>query len=377
MDFQFIASDEALENVCADLLGETIICVDLEADSMHCFKEKICLIQIATTDRAFLIDPFEFDSLAPFIRLLEDGQVKKVFHGADFDVRSLDRDYGVRIRNLFDTEIACRFLGIRERGLGALIKKYFDVDLDKRFQKVDWSKRPLKPDMIAYSVGDVAHLIALHDIICRSLEENGRMAWAQEEFEIQAAVRHENNHSFPLFRKFKGAGKMDNRTLAVLENLLQARMSFAQKKDQPLFKIISNQSLADMARLRPKSVEQMVDKRMLSQKQARMYGADCLAAIVSGLELPHGQLPAYPRTRRTRPDPVVKERVSRLKKMRDTLSDELGMEPGFLLNNNQISAIAGQNPETAEALLQIDGIRRWQVEAMAAKILATLKRRRG
>ena len=373
MNYKFIESEKELQRVCEDLLKEKIIGVDLEADSMHCFKEKICLIQIATEKQAYLIDPFEIKAAPFFIRVLENSDVMTVFHGADFDIRTLDREYQARVKNLFDTEIACRFLGVRERGLGALLKKHFNVDANKKFQKEDWSKRPLSHEMIEYSVGDVTHLIELQDILMRQLMEKGRLSWAEEEFEIQAGVRYEGNHSLPLFIKFKGAGKMDNRTLAVLENLLQMRLSIAEKKDLPLFKVISNDSIMTMAHEKPVNVDRMLQMRALSPKQAGMYGNFCVDAIVRALNLAHRDLPSYPKMRRPKRDDRAEQRIERLKKMREKLSLSMDMEPGLLLNNSAIEGIAVKNPSNNEELLKIDFIRRWQVEAMGDDILSTLQ----
>jgi len=373
VNYKFIESEIELQQVCEDLLKEKTIGVDLEADSMHCFKEKICLIQIATDKEAYLIDPFEIKAAPYFIRVLEDSGVMTVFHGSDFDIRSLDREYQARVKNLFDTEIACRFLGVRERGLGALLKKHFNVDANKKFQKEDWSKRPLTHDMIEYSVGDVTHLIRLQDILTRQLVEKGRLSWAKEEFEIQAGVRYEGNHSLPLFTKFKGAGKMDNRTLAVLENLLEMRLSIAEKKDLPLFKVISNTSIQTMAFEKPAAIDRMIQMRALSPKQAGMYGHLCVDAIVRALNLPHKDLPSYPKMRRPKRDERAEARIERLKKMREKLSISMDMEPGLLLNNAAIEIIAVKNPGTGEELLKIDSIRHWQVEAMGEDILSTLK----
>ncbi|MCP3944361.1 MAG: ribonuclease D [Desulfobacteraceae bacterium] len=372
LNFKFIESDGELETVCEGLNREKIIGVDLEADSMHCFKEKICLIQIASKDQAFLVDPFLINDFSPFVTLLENREIIKIFHGADFDVRSLDREMGVRIENLFDTEIACRFLNVRERGLGALLKEHFDVYVDKKFQKVDWARRPLKDDMIAYSVGDVAYLIELHDRIKERLEKINRLSWAQEEFEAQASVKYESNHKFPLFKKFKGAGKMDNRSLAVLENLLQVRMEQAEKKDLPLFKIMSSQSLLSLATLHPRAIETMVSIKALSKKQADMYGHLCQEAIVAALALSPGQLPSYPKVRMPRKNPKVLERINLLKKMREKLSISIGMESGFLINNNLISAIAFANPRTHAALENLENMRNWQREALGDEIIKTL-----
>jgi ribonuclease D len=372
LNFKFIESDGELETVCRGLAREKIIGVDLEADSMYCFKEKICLIQIAGKDQAFLVDPFLISDFSPFVALLEDQKLVKIFHGSDFDVRSLDRELGCRIENLFDTEIACRFLNVRERGLGALLKEHFDVFVDKKFQKVDWSRRPLKEEMIAYSVGDVAHLIALHDRIKERLEQVNRLSWAKEEFEAQASVHYESNHQLPLFKKFKGAGKLDNRTLAILENLLQVRMDMAAKKDLPLFKIMSNKSLLELATHRPKAIDTMISIRALSKKQADMYGHLCQEAIACAMALPHGKLPAYPKVRLPRKSPQELDRINRLKKMREHASVSLGMEPGFLINNNLISAIAFENPRTQADLGQLGLLRNWQLEALGAEIIKTL-----
>lgn len=372
MKYKFIESDTELKNVCDTLLNEKIIGVDLEANSMYCFKEKICLIQIATGKEAFLVDPFKIKEISPFTIVLENEDIIKVFHGADFDIRSLDRDYQVRVNNLFDTEIACRFLGIKERGLAALLKRNFNMDVDKRYQKADWAKRPLKQGMIEYGVEDVACLTKLHDIIHQKLVAKGRLAWAKEEFEIQAQVRYENNHVLPLFEKFKGAGKIDNRSLAALENLLQVRLEIAQKKDQPLFKIMSNASLLTMAREKPVTIDQMLKIRALSPRQADIYGKLCAEAIVRAVNLDHKELPSYPKIRSPKKDIRVQKRIEQLKKMREKRSQSVGIELGFLLNNTAITSIAVQKPETLEALLKIENIRQWQVESIGSDILSIL-----
>jgi ribonuclease D len=372
--YQFVTTDKDLAQVCRKLEPCEIIGVDLEADSMHCFLEKICLIQIAGPNQAWLVDPFLINDFSPFSQILENPEIIKVFHGSDFDVRSLDREFSVEIENLFDTEIACRFLNIKARGLGALLKSYFDIDVDKKYQKVDWSRRPLKDEMIAYSVGDVATLVELHDLLKHRLEKIGRLAWAEEEFDLQARVKYESNHLRPLFKKFKGAGKLDNRSLAVLEHLLEVRLCQAEKKDLPPFKIMSNQSIMTMVQRRPGSVEAILKYRALSPKQAGMYGQLCVKAIETALALPHRELPSYPRTRMPRKTSQVLGRIDALKKMREAASRALAMEPGFLINNNMIAAVAADKPSSQDDLLQIPGMRNWQVEALGDRIMETLSR---
>lgn len=371
MNYKFIESETELKNICKDLLKEKVIGVDLEADSMYCFKEKICLIQIATGHQAFLIDPFDLKEISPFLKVLEDSAVVKVFHGADFDIRSLDRDYQTRVNNLFDTEIACRFLGIKERGLGALLKRNFNIDSDKKYQKADWSKRPFKKEMIQYSVMDVAYLTKLYEIINQKLMNENRLSWAKEEFEIEERVRYESNHSLPLFQKFKGAGKMDNRTLAVLENLLHLRVQIAKKKDQPLFKIMSNASLTALSENKPVTIEQVTKTKVLSSRQLSMYADECAKAVAKAMEIKDEKLPTYPRTKRPKRDLKAEKRIRQLKTVRERLSNSMGIEPGFLLNNALISAIALQKPENAVQLIDIKNIRQWQVENIGDEIIAT------
>ena len=372
MNYQFIASEVKLNNICDDLLKEKVIGVDLEADSLYCFKEKICLIQIATSTQAFLIDPFVLKEISPFLKVLENPDTIKIFHGSDFDIRSIDRDYQTKVNNLFDTEIACRFLGLKERGLGSLLKRNFNIDANKKYQKANWSKRPFMQEMIRYSVMDVQYLTRLYDIIHKKLMDNGRLLWAKEEFEIQEQVRHENSHSLPLFKKFKGAGKMDNRTLAVLENLLQLRVRIAQKKDQPLFKIMSNSSLTALSINKPETIDQILKTKALSKRQVDMYGKFCEDAINQAMELEQEKLPSYPRIKKHRKTFKEEKRVKALKKIREQLSLSMGIEPGFLLNNALIDSIAVKTPKNLEALLKIENIRHWQVENIGNDIIGTL-----
>ena len=368
MNYSFIESDKELEQVCQDLMKEEVIGVDLESDSLHNFREKICLIQVGTRHQAFLADPFKIQNMTPFARVLENPDIIKVFHGADYDIRSLDRDYQAEVKNLFDTEIACRFLGIKERGLASLLKKYFNVMINKKFQKEDWSQRPLDSEMVEYSVGDVAYLLELHHILTQALKEKGRLSWAMEESHIQTKVRYGNNHSSPLFEKFKGAGTLDRRSLAVLENLLQMRLELAQKKDRPLFKIISNSSIMDLALMKPLTVEKIMNSKTLSPKQALMYAKLCVAAIKEAMNLNEQDLPSYPKKKGYKKNVQVEKQIKKLKTMRNKYSKDMNIEPGFLLNNALIEEIAIKNPQTREELGNLNSIRQWQLDVLGEAI---------
>lgn len=374
LDYILIQNDHDLATTCDQLGRSREIAVDLEADSMHHFREKVCLIQLADSQGPVLADPLALTDMTPLKQLFENPAITKVFHGADFDVRSLDRDFSICVKNLFDTEIACRFLGIQKRSLAALLQKYFDLTVDKRFQKVDWSRRPLSDDMIVYSMNDVAYLVELKDILEKRLLESGRLHWAREEFDLQANVRHEPNDHEPLFLKFKGAGRMSRRSLAVLEHLLQMRQTISKAKDRPLFKVISAEAITRMAGTRPASMNQLKQARVLSTRQMSMYGEDCVQAITQGMELPEKDLPVYPKKRKPAIDPEVPGIIKALKQLREQASERLGIEPGFLINNTSIAALAIARPCSIEEMSAIESLRQWQIEALGKDLVETLQR---
>ncbi len=373
MEYPLINTKETLIDRCNDLKKQDKIAFDLEADSMHHFKEKVCLVQIADSNGPFLVDPLSIKNLSPLKPILEDKNIVKIFHGSDFDIRSLDRDFNIKINNLFDTEIACRFLGIQKRSLAALLKKYFRLSVDKSFQKIDWSIRPLSQSMISYGITDVAYLIELYEILKKKLEDAGRLKWAEEEFEIQTRVRYESNGMNPLFMKFKGAGKMGRRGLAVLENLLIMRKEIAIKKDRPLFKVMSAESINKMANELPRSMGQLQRTRALSPRQIKMYGENCIKAIVKGLETEENDLPRYPKKRAPEFCPEIPDRIKALKNMRVNASKSTGIEPGFLLSNATITAVANAFPENKKELEQINILRQWQIDILGENIIEVLR----
>ena len=373
ISYTLIDSDETLKQACKKMACHARIAMDLEADSMHHFKERVCLIQMADPEANYLIDPFSITDFSPLKSLCEAPSILKVFHGADFDIRSLDRDFDIQINSLFDTEIACRFLGIQKRGLAALLNTHFGLHLDKRFQRTDWSRRPLSDEMIAYSINDVAHLLALAGILESKLMDAGRLEWAMEEFELQSCVRFENNSGMPLFLKFKGAGRMGRENLAVLESLLQLRVRLAEEKNVPLFKIMSNEVIATLTLRRPKTLPQLKATQILSAKQAKMYGEACIRAIHEGLNLPKTEMPQYPKKRAPAVQPEISNRIKVLKTLRDRASQTTGIEPGFLLNNATIGAIAATKPSTPSELKTINGTRNWQVELLGEKVVNVMQ----
>jgi len=200
------------------------VAIDLEADSFHHYREKTCLIQFAYKGRQLIIDPLAGIDPAPLGRILADPAIRKIFHGSDYDLRLLDRDFHLPVKGLFDTMIAARLTGETAFGLSALLEKHIGVTLDKKYQRADWSRRPLPPEMLDYAISDIVHLCELSDLLERRLEELSRLEWAQEEFRFLEQVRWEaKSQDDTLFLKIKGARKLRPGQLSVLRRLFEFR----------------------------------------------------------------------------------------------------------------------------------------------------------
>jgi len=363
----------ALEKFATALSRKEIIGVDLEADSMHHYQEKVCLVQIADGKQCVVIDPLKIGCLSPLRPVFSNPDIQKVFHGSDYDVRSLYRDFEISICNLFDTELACRFLGNRESGLEAVLCHRFDVKLDKKFQRRDWSIRPLPEEMVAYAAADVFYLIPLAKMLQKDLDQKERTAWVTEECLNLSRVRPTSSNNQPMYLKFKGAGRLEPKSLAVLESLLELRDRIAAEKDRPHYKIFGNESLKNLALLEHSDLKHLERASALSRKQIGMYGGAIQEAIRKALAIPENRLPLYPRKRSQHIEPAVRKRMRVLKAWRDEKADTLQLDPSIVFSKAQITAIAVINPKDKAALSRVEEIKSWQHKAFGGEILQVLK----
>jgi ribonuclease D len=369
-----INSMSDLEKFAGLLEEQRIIGVDLEADSMYHFKEKVCLIQIATQHATAVIDPLQIKNLSVLKPVFRRGDIQKIFHGADYDVRSLYRDFRININNLFDTELACRFLGFKESGLDAVLAKRYNVHLDKKYQRKDWSKRPLPEEMIAYAAADVHYLVPLAKSLQQELKQKGRLPWVQEECAYLSKVRPTRNNTGPLFLGFKGAGKLGPRGLAVIEELLHLRKKIAQQQDQPLFRIMGNKSILTLAETRPQSIKKLLKAEALGSKQIDRYGKDVIAAVKKALRIPAKDLPKYPRKTAPMVPAIVAKRVKELKRWRDRRAKKLEIDPAIIGTKALISAIAVQRPLNVSSLSKIEELKTWQATGFGSEIIDILRK---
>lgn len=373
IDYELIETYPALAAFAREAEKESILAVDLEADSMFHYREKVCLLQMAAGNHIVVIDPLKTPDLSELKPLFGSPGILKVFHGADYDVRSLYRDFGITIANLFDTQLASMYLGHTETGLEAVVGQRYGVELDKRYQKKDWSRRPLPPQMVAYAASDVRYLIPLAEALIGELEEKGRLSWVQEGCRLLSQVRPQENNQ-PLFLRFRGAGRLKPFQLAALEELLKLRDGIARQKDRPLFKIMSNAALLKIATTLPADIRALKASQSLSAKQIDMYGPAVVAAVEKARAMPRPEMPEYPRQRAPRLSPRIPRRVKAIREWRDDAAAKLGLDPSLLLNKSLIREIAVHKPRAVAELRRTPQIHQWQVQAFGERIVAILNK---
>ena len=371
-NYKIIETYSALESVVKKFEKEEKIAVDLEADSMFHFREKVCLIQMASRHQTVVIDPLKIDNLELFKPLFADKSVTKIFHGADYDVRSLYRDFGIEINNLFDTQLVSMYLGVKETSLESVLQERFNVILNKKYQRKDWSKRPLPKEMIDYAASDAAYLVPLSEILQKELIAKGRLHWVKEECEYLSRVRPSTDNNEPLFLNFKGAGRLNSRNLAVLEMLLELRKNIAEKKDRPLFKIMQNDTLMKLVSEKPKTQKQLMKTYAVSAKQVKMYGDSLIRQIKKALEIPESELPVYPRKKAPAVNHHVPGRIKTLKKWRDQRALDLKIDPALLFNKASLYNIAMENPSDMKSMKKVKDLKKWQQKDFGRDIVRVL-----
>ena len=370
-----VETPQGLREACAIISGTATVALDMEADTLFHYGETACLAQLSDGAQIWLVDLRRMTDISLLKPILENTAVEKVLHGADYDIRLLRRHFGINCRPIFDTEIAARFLGMRRSGLGEVMAKRFGVALDKKFQKADWTQRPLTAEMCSYAAADVHWLVRLAGLMKEDLVRLGRLTWVEEECDILARSSDRIREPGPLFLSFKGAALLDRRSLAILESLLQVRESLAEQRDRPPFKVLSPDAIRQIIRERPETDRELLRISSLGRRSGT-FRAVVLAAVRNALDLPDGRLPEYPRGVGRRPSRIhrFQERVQGLKEWRDSRSAALELDGSLVCANSLIEELAVKCPVTPEALDRVERLRKWQKREFGGEMCKVLHR---
>lgn len=365
----FIVAPDALRELVGHLRQQPLVAVDTESNSLYAYRERVCLVQVSTRSRDWLIDPLAVDDLSPLGEIFANPAIEKVFHAAEYDLMCLKRDYGFTFANLFDTMIAARILGLKAVGLGNLLEQHFGVRQDKRFQRANWALRPIPPDQLAYAQQDTHFLPALRDVLREMLEQGGHLDEAREAFDLLAETAPSERTFDPdAYWYINAARDLDRRSMAILRELYLWREQTAQDRDVPPFKIVGDDGLATIARTTPASVEALASLRGVGPSLARRYGQSVLQAVQRGQ---NGSLPRRPE-RGERLDPATQARYNALRDWRKERAAARGVESDVIIPKDALWSLARRPVQTLDELAGVPGMGPWRCARYGVELLQVL-----
>jgi ribonuclease D len=339
-----LASTDELNAWCDAQGSSERIAVDTEGDSLHCYFEKLCLIQLSVPDQDLIVDPLSGIDFKRFNQFLSERT--GLFHGCDYDLRMLRRGAGFVPGAVFDTYLAARLLGIKEVGLASLVKSFFGLDLPKSSQKANWARRPLTPVMLDYAINDTKYLLPLAERLEAQLREINRWSWYEETCNRAIAATAEDRERDPeRVWKISGSAALSPRGLAVLRELWFWRDSEAQKVDRPTFQIMRNEELIELAKNAVSGDKLRAPAWLPHSRRRRLE-----ETIARALEVPESGWPQRAKSVRLRSSPEQEHRLDRLRAKRDAVSSELSLDPAIVASRGILEAVA-REPESATKVL--------------------------
>ncbi len=351
-----IDTNEKLDAFLPVLRAAPWVSVDTEADSLHAYPEKVCLIQISTADGDRLVDPLAAIDLPRFLETLRGHDL--LMHGADYDLRLLWKHHRFTPRSVFDTMIAARLLGQRQFSLNSLVSHYLGLTLDKGMQKADWARRPLTERMEAYARNDTRHLKPLADKLRLELQHKGRLAWHEE-----SCARQSHDCSRDLepdgntVWRMKGSHLLSRPALAVLREIWRWRELEATASNRPPFFVLPHETLTHIAvaTLDARSTDEFLPRRFSDRRREGLQ-----QAIKRGLETPASQHPEHLRHTSRRLSEAERRRLLDLERRRDAQAAKLGLDPSLIAPRAALLDLARHWDKHAPELMK------WQRELLQA-----------
>ncbi|NIO10750.1 MAG: hypothetical protein GTO40_23210, partial [Deltaproteobacteria bacterium] len=360
----YIQEPAALESLITRIRAQERIALDTEADSLHNYFEKICLIQLSLGGEHFLVDPLSPLDLTSFIEALADKSL--IVHGGDYDLRMLRAFMGFNPRrDVFDTMIAAQLLGIEQIGLGDLIKKFLNVTISKEGQKSDWSRRPLSEKQLRYAVNDTCFLEPLAECLHRELLQRSRLHWHEESCRAMVASAQRDNRRDPEEAwRIKGAGRLTRRQLAYLRVIWHWRDTHARRANVPAFKVFGNQQILELLRWAdshpntPLSQGPRLPRNIVGTLLSTLQEALARAAALTPKEWPE-----RPRPHQPKPSLVdFQEEIDELRLECARIAKELEIAPSTLAPRAALEAIVRNQARTLDEIMAGGNLLRWQAE---------------
>ena len=341
----WVDKPETFHQMLGDLTVQPRLAVDTESNSLHAYREQVCLVQFTTPGKDYVVDPLALHDLSALGPIFSDPKIEKIFHAAEYDLICLRRDFAFEFANLFDTMHAARVLGYQFVGLDNLLAEKFNFEMDKRHHKADWAVRPLTHAQLDYARLDTHFLFDLRNVLEEELNEKDRLSIALEDFAraCKADLPKERVNGTS-WRRFSTRKDVSPRELTVLSELCISRDRIAERMNRPVFKVVSDALLLDIARNLP---EKDVDLGGLglSPKQVRLWGSEILEAVKRGTVAP-----LVEREQSRRPSDRTLKRLERLKNWRKKVAQDLSVESDIVLPKTYLNSLAENPPKSMQEL---------------------------
>lgn len=355
-----------------DLRSITRLAVDTESNSLFAYHERVCLIQLSTDLRDYLVDPLRIQNKAHLNFLGEifaNPNIEKVLHAAEYDVMTLRRDYGFIFSNLFDTMIAARVLGMERVGLAPMLEERFGIRANKKHQRANWGRRPLSPDMLRYAQMDTHFLLALRDELYEQLKQGGHLEEARELFDEVAQAEWGGVEFDPQgFWRINGAIHLSMREIAILEALWNYREQQARQRDLPVFKIMSDDNLLRLAQSKARSVQELAELGEIGHGIINRYGHELMRVMAQGRQ---GALPPRPQPRE-QVDDIIQRRYDALHTWRKERAAQRGVSSEIILSKSALWELAHKAPTTFNALAALPSMGAWRANTYGEELLRVL-----
>ena len=346
---QLITTPQQFAEVRQALLSQPIVAVDTESNSLFAYRERVCLIQFSIPGHDYLVDPLALDDISGLGDLFADPEIEKIFHAAEYDLLVLKRDFDFCFANLFDTMVAARILGRKRVGLGSLLEDEFDVKVEKKYQRSDWGRRPLPPEMRNYAALDTYFLIRLRNLLQQELIDANRWALAKEDFYRLAQVNGTppEPHGADVWR-VNGVHDLSPHQVTILRYLAEYREERAKQLDRPLFKVIGDKTLVAIADAQPTTLKELSEIDGMTRGQLHRHGKALLKAVQQGQK----DGPTY-RPHSKRLDDDILDTLDSLRNWRKVRARKLGVESDVVLPRDVMEQIAHKQPEDWNTLSEV------------------------
>ncbi|MBN1450694.1 MAG: ribonuclease D [Anaerolineales bacterium] len=366
---EWVATQTELHALVRELSKQPSVAVDTESNSLYAYHEQVCLIQFSTSETDYLVDPLALDDLTVLGEVFANPKIEKILHAAEYDLICLKRDFDFSVTNIFDTRWAVRVLGYARDGLDGLLVEKFDAQVNKKYQKADWGRRPLSDEQINYARLDTHYLLPLKDMLQAELEEKGLLQLACEDFERACDV--EIPAAKPvLWERMANHHNFTPRELTILKELYECREQIAEELDRPSFKVMGDKQLFDIARLTPQYLDELFGLG-LSNRQVMRWGKAVLRAVERGQTAPLVR-PQQPE----RPDDAYLSRLDALKTWRKNLARQMQVESDVVLPRQLMEMIAENAPHGMTELSDLLAGSPWRMERFGPQILNAVKGKR-